>query len=108
MATAQLTAPATEKRLTPDEFVQLKIKYAELVDGKVVKKMPTMLSHDRLAFIIAKKLDEWVEQHRLGMVATGGSFRTGENQVRVPDVSFTSAQIWRERTPAATFKKRRT
>ncbi len=83
---------AVAKRVTPDEFVQLKIKHAELIDGKVKRTMPTMLSHDRLAFIIAMKLEGFVAQRRLGLVATGGSFRTGESQIRVPDVSFTSTQ----------------
>ena len=83
---------AVAKRVTPDEFVQLKIKRAELVDGKVIKQPPTMLSHDRLAFIIAMKLEGFVAQRRLGLVVTGGSFRTGESQVRVPDVSFISNQ----------------
>ena len=101
MATAQVTAPQTEqpsllpqmeRRITPDEFMQLKIKGAELIDGKVKKLMPTMLSHDRLAFVIAMKLEMFVTQRRLGLVATGGSFRTGENQIRVPDVSFTLTQ----------------
>ena len=81
-----------EKRITLDEFVQLKIKHAELIDGKVKEIMPTMLSHDRLAFIIAMKLEMFIAQRRLGLVATGGSFRTGNDQVRVPDVSFTSHQ----------------
>ena len=114
MATAQLTAPQTDialapgdlvareiegndtngevskRQVTPEEFMQLNGERAELVGGEVKETMSTMLSHDRLAFIIALKLELFVAQRRLGMVATGGSFRTGENQIRVPDVSFNS------------------
>ena len=92
MATAQLTAPPTEKRYTPDEFMQLKIERAELVDGKVIEKMPTLLNHDRLVAIITILLDGFVMKHRLGMVASGGSFRTDIARVRAPDVSFVSTE----------------
>ena len=78
------------KRITPDEFAQLKIKHAELVDGKVKKLTLTMFSHDRLVTIISGLSNDFVKKQKLGMVASGGSFRTGENQVRVPDVSFVS------------------
>ena len=115
MATAQLNAPPIEKqftsgefaqrelvgakvsegktgdkRLTPDEFMQLKIENAELVDGHIIETMPTMFSHDRLVAIISALIFAFVREHNLGEVAAGGSFKTGENQVRVPDVSFIS------------------
>lgn len=90
MATMLQTAPPTEKRYTPDEFMQLKIENAELVDGQIIELMPTMFSHDRLVGIIFALLLTFVREHHLGELAAGGSFLTGENQVRVPDVSFIS------------------
>ena len=72
--------------------MKLGIERAELIDGKVVELMGTMLSHDRLVAIIVVLLDSFVEQRRLGMVAAGGTFRTGVNQLRVPDVSFNSTE----------------
>ena len=92
MATMQQAAPTTEKLMTPDEFMRLKIERAELVGGKVKELMPTMFSHDRLVAIIVIVLDAFVKRNRLGIIAAGGSFRTGENQVRVPDVSFISTE----------------
>ena len=90
MATAQLMAPPTEKRLTPDEFMQLKIERAELVNGKIVENMPAIFDHDELILVIGGILRRWVKENRLGRVAGGGSFVTEQNQVRAPDVSFLS------------------
>ena len=90
MATAQLSAPQTEKRVTPDEFMQLKIEHAELVDGKVIETMPTTFDHDDLAGIIYSHLRTFVKKHRLGRVVPGGSFLTEADRVRAPDVSFVS------------------
>ncbi len=81
-----------ENRITPDEFMQLKIENAELVDGQIIEKMPTMFSHDKLVGIIFALIFAFVRKHNLGEVAAGGSFKTGEDQVRVPDVSFISNQ----------------
>ena len=69
----------TEERITIDDFVQLKMKNVELVDGRVKKIMPTMFSHDRLVTIISGLLNDFVTKQKLGMIASGGSFRTGEN-----------------------------
>ena len=90
MATAQLNAPPVEKRITPDEFMQLKIENAELVDGKIIEHMPAIFDHDELVLIIGGILRRWVKQNRLGRVAGGGSFLTEQNRVRSPDVSFLS------------------
>ena len=92
MATAQLSAPLAEKRYTPDEFMQLRIEHAELVDGKVVEKMPAMFNHDKLVGIIFMSLFTFVRKHDLGDVAAGGSFLTGVDNVRGPDVSFISTE----------------
>lgn len=91
MATMQQTAPPAEKLLTPDEFMQLKIERAELVDGKVIEIMPPVFDHDEFAFIIAGILRPWVKKNGLGRVG-GGSFVTEADRVRAPDVSFISSQ----------------
>ena len=91
MATAQLSAPLAEKRYTPDEFMQLNIKHAELIDGRVVETMPPVFDHDEFALIIAGFLRLWVKKHGLGRVS-GGSFLTTASRVRAPDVSFLSTE----------------
>ncbi len=88
MATMQQTAPTTEKLLTPDEFMQLNIERAELVDGKVIELMPAVFDHDELAGIISAALRAFAKKHRLGRVAAGGSFLTEAGNVRAPDVAF--------------------
>ena len=101
MATAQSMAPQTgvpqpelrsEQRIKPDEFMKLRVENAELVDGKVVKRMPTMFDHDEIAAMISAALRAFVKQNRLGRVAAGGSFLTENDQIRVPDVAFASAE----------------
>ena len=101
MATAQLTAPqtkqlspqkGTERRITPDEFIQLDIERAELVDGKVIKKMPATVDHDDLVGNVYSSLRAFIKKHRLGRVIPGGSFLTEADQVRGPDVAFISTE----------------
>jgi len=81
---------AKHKAVTPDEFMALPIPRAELINGEVVEQTPAVFSHDELILIIGNALRAHVKRHKLGRVAGGGSFRTGENQVRAPDVSFLS------------------
>jgi len=84
-----LEAPK-RKVLTPDQFMELPIKHAELINGEVVEQMPAVFDHDELILIIGNALRAHVKRNKLGRVAGGGSFRTDENQVRAPDVSFLS------------------
>ena len=92
MATAQLSAPPREERLTPDEFMQLDIERAELVNGKVIEKMPATFDHDDLVGIIYSYLRAFIKKQSLGRVVPGGSFLTESGQVRGPDVSFVSTE----------------
>lgn len=89
MATAILEA--TEQRTyTPDEFMALPIKHAELIDGKVIEQMPAVFRHDELVLIVGNALRRFAKRNKLGRVAGGGSFLTEGRQVRAPDVSFLS------------------
>ena len=105
MATMQQAAPTTEKLMTPDEFMRLKIERAELVGGKVKELMPTMFDHDELVAIISAILRNFVKGHRLGRVAAGGSFLTANEKIRVPDVSFVSRESMEGEDSSSYIKK---
>ena len=70
--------------------MRLDVERAELIDGKVIELMPTMFDHDEIASIIGAALRSFIKQRKLGRVATGGSFLTENDQIRVPDVAFVS------------------
>lgn len=78
--------------LTPDDFAQIGIERAELVDGVVIELPPRMFAKGVIVGKIGEALQDFVKQHRLGQVAAGGSFITGKSNVRAPDVSFISNQ----------------
>ena len=87
-----MNAEVIEEQMTPDEFVRLKIKHAELINGKVKKLMPTMLSHDRLAFIIAMRLENFVNSASLG-VDCGWWFFLARARIRFACPTFRSLQL---------------
>ena len=78
--------------VTPDKFMRMKIERVELVDGVIVELPHRMFTEGVLIGKIGEALQNFVQQHALGQVAAGGSFLTGINNVRVPDVSFISNQ----------------
>jgi Uma2 family endonuclease len=77
--------PATE-----DDLVLLSEKYnihCELVDGVLVEK-PVGYYESRIAFVLAYFLEQYFEQHPIGIAAgPDGPVRTTAGQVRMPDIS---------------------
>lgn len=65
----------------------------ELIDGKIVEKMPTE-EHGLIAANIALALGAFVKQHRLGRVGVEVRYHASGDplNVRMPDLSFTSAR----------------
>lgn len=88
---AILEAPvAAEKPLTAEEFFQLPLQRAELVEGKVIEMTPPGGEHGRMAVKIAARLERYLEDENLGIVFVESGFRLSRNPdvVRSPDVSF--------------------
>lgn len=79
-----------EKLLTADEFMQLDIDHAELVDGKVVELMPPLLDHGRFQGDIYMALRLFLRRNSLGEVFAEGCYRLPSGDIRAPDVSFLS------------------
>lgn len=80
-------------------------KRRELVDGEVLDVSPTTIEHAVIVTRVARLVDEFVERHDLGIVATGDPgyvLRRDPDLVRAPDVSF----IARERIPESGLPKR--
>ncbi len=66
-------------------------KRRELVDGEVIHVSPTTMEHAVIVTRLARLVDEFVELHDLGIVATGDPgyvLRRDPDLVRAPDVSF--------------------
>jgi Uma2 family endonuclease len=65
-------------------------RLCELVDGVLVEKAMGFLESS-LAGVLIQILRNFLDQHRLGVVAgEGGMIRLAPNLVRIPDVSFVS------------------
>jgi Uma2 family endonuclease len=81
-------APGTA---TVDDIVDLEAsenRLYELVDGALVEKVMGY-TESRIASILIKALESFIEQDDLGAVTgEGGMFRLPENLVRIPDVAF--------------------
>jgi Uma2 family endonuclease len=77
---------ATEKDLL--DLLDRKNRICELVDGVLLEK-PMGYIESLLAVYILRKLGDFVESHKLGIVlAPDGALRILPGQVRAPDVSF--------------------
>lgn len=87
--------------VTAEELLELPAipgKNVELVDGEVVEALPAGLRQGLIATMLAGRLREFAQQHRLGFAAgdnVGYVLRRNPDNVRSPDVSF----IARERMP---------
>lgn len=86
-----------EKLLTAEEFAALPEPEGggqmELVRGRVVVAPPATTGHGWRAYRIARRLDPFVEQHRLGVLTGEGGYRLARDPdiVRAPDVGFLAA-----------------
>jgi Uma2 family endonuclease len=78
-------------RATPEEAVRIgetEGKLCELIDGVLVEK-PMGVYESRLAAILIRYIDEFVENHNLGFVTCpDGPIFVDEAQLRYPDVGF--------------------
>ena len=77
-------------RVTPNEFMRLPVKRAELVEGVVVELPHRMLGDSFVLGTIGGALLDFTERNRLGKVAAGGCFFTENSNVRMPAISFMS------------------
>lgn len=67
-------------------------RLCELIDGILVEKT-VGLYESALGFILGGLILDFVRRHKLGMVAgEAGMMKILPNQVRIPDISFTSKQ----------------
>lgn len=90
-----------DRLVTVEEFARIPDddhRY-ELVEGRVIRMSPPGSRHAVLAARLARLLDQYVEEHGLGLVMTSGGFHMASqpDTVREPDVAFVRA----ERIPAS-------
>jgi Uma2 family endonuclease len=82
-----------EKVFTIEEFMELPTngKRYELVDGKLVEMGQPGDEHGRISLFLARKLADFVEQNKLGLVYGPTGFTIAPRTVRAPDAAFLQA-----------------
>lgn len=101
LETANPSASA-ERLLTADQFYS---DYGgrdfELVRGKAVPMTPTGATHGRIDNKIARRVGQYVEDHRLGAVFsnTGFILARGPDLIRAPDQAFVGAERINQQPP---------
>ena len=86
----EMRSPTT---ISFEEFMELKLPEgmrAEWEDGEVIFIMPSNILHQLLLLFIAKILDEFVRNRKLGIVLPGDFVTRLEHSGRIPDVVFIS------------------
>lgn len=76
------------------EMPEVPGKRLELIDGEVVEVSPVGDEHMRIMLMLFKLMDQFADQHDLGLVRPDGLgfvLRRNPDQVRVPDVAFIAA-----------------
>jgi Uma2 family endonuclease len=63
-------------------------KSFELDRGELIVELSPTYLHNRVRYRIARHLDDFVQQHRLGGVTEENDFRLAPDIVRNPDVAF--------------------
>jgi len=78
------------KKITAEEFLQLGLKNAELIDGEIEEYMPTGGLHSEIIMAMGSILRAWAVPSKAGKVGTESGFiiRQDPDQVRAPDVWF--------------------
>jgi Uma2 family endonuclease len=78
------------KRITAEEFLQLGLKHAELIDGEIEEHIPPSGLHGEVAVNIASTLKIWASANRHGRVGAKSGFIIARDpdQVRAPDLWF--------------------
>lgn len=89
------------KPLTFEEFLELRPSYGryELIDGEIVRILPTR-QHDNVADFILFALNDEARRKNLNYkvtdrIAIATSSNDGKEQGRQPDVSVVSLDVWR-------------
>jgi len=85
---------ATSTRLTIDDFEKLPdeaAKHDELIDGELVEVSGNNLLHNLLPDLLVRLLGAFVEERRLGQIASEQEYDFDGN-AHGPDVSFVSAR----------------
>ena len=86
---------ATDKLITVEDFwtrhADSEVRY-ELVRGEITATVPHSSIHSDIAALIAGFLAPYVRQHNLGRVKVEAHYRLDAHTLRVPDVSFVSAE----------------
>ena len=93
---------ATETLLTIQQFDELPIKEGVLYEmnkGELVTMTEPMPRHNRVRDRIARRLGNFVEERKLGEVFLETGYQLTPETVRIPDVSFVSADRVREIDP---------
>lgn len=82
-----------DKRYTAGEFEQLPAgpPYYELINNHLVQEPSPEIPHQRSSLSLAKKLDDFVEQHQLGLVLEAPmDVELDDDNVFQPDILFIS------------------
>ena len=86
---------ATDKLITVEDFwtryADSEVRY-ELVRGEVVETASHGSFHGDVVALITSSLASFVRQHNLGRVKVEAHYRLDDHTLRVPDVSFVSAE----------------
>lgn len=86
---------ATHKLITAEDFwtryADSEVRY-ELVRGEVVEVMAPNSLHSDIAALLTAQLVPYVMAHHLGRVKVEAHYRLDAHTLRVPDVSFVSAE----------------
>lgn len=84
-------------RVSFEEFLKLPEepgKHYELNEGELVMEPSPAYWHNRIRNRIARRLEDFVQEHSLGEISMGIDFRLDSEVVRNPDVAFvTMAQL---------------
>lgn len=89
-----IAPPDTTTMITGEALLAMgDIGPVELIDGRIVHMSPTGGVHGRVELRLARRLDEFVEQRRLGFVLVGETgiyTRRNPDRVRGMDIAFVS------------------
>lgn len=77
-------------KITAEEFLQLGLQNAELIDGEIEEHMPTGGLHGEVAATVSRLLGNWALAHKTGKVGVESGFiiALDPDRVRGPDVWF--------------------
>ena len=90
MATSSQQSPATGRLIDVKEWAAMEGETSyELVEGRLVEKPDVALWHDFLLMRLARRLAQYLEDHRLGEVVTSAAkVKISAMGGRMPDIMF--------------------